>query len=199
MLRRYVTSAKALNAVTNSEVMGDIVARAYDLNADFDMDANSNNYLQGVNNLREDILIARSKGDLTSDDELKLNNQLKTLTAAKIAGATSEIANANSKADRTIKESLQPDLWGVARRDLLDAVRLRKQEIEDEGRTVSRREEINLWSELAPSVVSGIQEKRRARSIERVNAVLNPSLEPSKIPQQPQTRQVGRFTIKVVE
>ena len=199
LLRRYVTSAKALNAVTNSEVMGDIVARAYDLNADFDMDANSNNYLQGVNNLREDILIARSKGDLTSDDELKLNNQLKTLTAAKIAGATSEIANANSKADRTIKESLQPDLWGVARRDLLDAVRLRKQEIEDEGRTVSRREEINLWSELAPSVVSGIQEKRRARSIERVNAVLNPSLEPSKIPQQPQTRQVGRFTIKVVE
>ena len=199
LLRRYVTSAKALNAVTNSEVMGDIVARAYDLNADFDMDANSNNYLQGVNNLREDILIARSKGDLTSDDELKLNNQLKTLTAAKIAGATSEIANANSKADRTIKESLQPDLWGVARRDLLDAVRLRKQEIEDEGRTVSRREEINLWSELATSVVSGIQEKRRARSIERVNAVLNPSLEPSKIPQQPQTRQVGRFTIKVVE
>jgi hypothetical protein len=172
LLRRYVTSAKALNAVTNSEVMGDIVARAYDLNADFDMDANSNNYLQGVNNLREDILIARSKGDLTSDDELKLNNQLKTLTAAKIAGATSEIANANSKADRTIKESLQPDLWGVARRDLLDAVRLRKQEIEDEGRTVSRREEINLWSELAPSVVSGIQEKRRGESIERVNRIL---------------------------
>ena len=172
LLRRYVTSAKALNAVTNSEVMGDIVARAYDLNADFEMDANSNNYLQGVNNLREDILIARSKGDLTSDDELKLNNQLKTLTAAKIAGATSEIAQANSKADRTIKESLQPDLWGVARRDLLDAVRLRKQEIEDEGRAVSRRDEINLWAELAPSVVSRIQEKRRGESIERVNRIL---------------------------
>ena len=172
LLRRYVNSAKALNAITNSEVMGDIVARAYDLNADFDMDANSNNYLQGVNNLREDILIARSRGDLTSDDELKLNNQLKTLTAAKIAGATSEIANANSRADRTIKESLQPDLWGVARRDLLDAVRLRKQEIEEEGRTVSRREEINLWSELAPSVVAGIQEKRRGESIERVNRIL---------------------------
>ena len=172
LLRRYVNSAKALNAITNSEVMGDIVARAYDLNADFDMDANSNNYLQGVNNLREDILIARSRGDLTSDDELKLNNQLKTLTAAKIAGATSEIANANSRADRTIKESLQPDLWGVARRDLLDAVRLRKQEIEEEGRTVTRREEINLWSELAPSVVAGIQEKRRGESIERVNRIL---------------------------
>ena len=172
LLRRYVTSAKALNAVTNSEVMGDIVARAYDLNADFDMDANSNNYLQGVNNLREDILIARSKGDLTSDDELKLNNQLKTLTAAKIAGATSEIAQANSKADRTIKESLQPDLWGVARRDLLDAVRLKKQEIEDEGRAVNKRDEINLWAELAPSVVSRIQEKRRGESIERVNRIL---------------------------
>jgi len=63
-------------------------------------------------------------------------------------------------------------LWGVARRDLLDVVRLRKQEIEDEGRTVSRREEINLWSELAPSVVSGIQEKRRGESIERVNRIL---------------------------
>jgi len=63
-------------------------------------------------------------------------------------------------------------LWGVARRDLLDAVRLRKQEIEDEGRTVGRREEINLWSELAPSVVAGIQEKRRGESIERVNRIL---------------------------
>jgi hypothetical protein len=74
---------------------------------------------------------------------------LQEQTAAKIAGATSEIAQANSKADRTIKESLQPDLWGVARRDLLDAVRLRKQEIEDEGRAVSKRDEINLWAELA--------------------------------------------------
>jgi len=71
LLRRYVTSAKALNAVTNSEVMGDIVARAYDLNADFDMDANSNNYLQGVNNLREDILIARSKGESVKDSNCR--------------------------------------------------------------------------------------------------------------------------------
>ena len=172
LLRRYVTSAKALNAITNSEVMGDIVARAYDLNADFEMDVNSTNYLEGVNNLQEDILIARANGELTSGDEVTLRNQLKTLTAAKIAGATSDIANANSKADRIIKESLQPDLWGVARRDLIDAVRLRKQELEEEGNSVTRRMEIGLWAELAPSVISKIQEKRRGESIQRVNSIL---------------------------
>ena len=172
LLRRYVTSAKALNAITNSEVMGDILTRAYDLNANFDYDVNSNDYLEGVNNLREDILLAVSRGDLTSDDELKLSNQLKTLTAAKIAGATSEIAGNNSKVNQTIRDSLPPDLRGVAIRALFDAVYSRKQEIEDEGRTVTRKEEIKLWSDLAPSVVADIREKRRAKSIERVNNIL---------------------------
>jgi len=172
-LRRYVNSVEALNAVTNSEVMGDIIARAYDLNADFDVDANSNNYLQGVNNLREDIIVARTNGELSADDELKLNNQLKTLTAAKIAGATSEIAMSYNKADQKIKGSLQPDLWGVARRQLLDAVRLEKEQKELEiGKPLTRREELKLWSDLAPGVISEIQENRRAKSVERVKEIL---------------------------
>ena len=67
---------------------------------------------------------------------------------------------------------MQPDLWGVARRDLIDAVRLRKQELEEEGNSVTRRMEIGLWAELAPSVISKIQEKRRGESIQRVNSIL---------------------------
>jgi len=197
-LRRYVNSAEALNAVTNSEVMGDIIARAYDLNADFDMDANSNNYLQGVNNLREDIIISRTNGELTADDEVKLNNQLKTLTAAKIAGATSEISMSYNSADQKIKGSLQPDLWGVARRQLLEAVRLEKEQIESErGSPLTRREDIKLWSDLAPQVITEIQNRRREKSIERVNAVL--SGQQAQNEQVSETKQIGRFTVKVVK
>ena len=197
-LRRYVNSSEALKAVTNSDVMGDIIARAYDLNAQLDYDANSNEYLQGLSNIKDDIIVARTRGNLSADDEVKLNNQLKTLTAAKIAGATSEISSSYSAADRKIKGSLQPDLWGVARRQLFDAVLLEKQQREEDlGRPLRRPEEIRLWSELAPKIVTQIQENRREKSLERVNAVLNGQQAQNE--QVAETKTVGRFTVKVVK
>jgi hypothetical protein len=197
-LRRYVNSSEALKAVTNSDVMGDIIARAYDLNAQLDYDANSNEYLQGLSNIKDDIIVARTRGNLSADDEVKLNNQLKTLTAAKIAGATSEISSSYSAADRKIKGSLQPDLWGVARRQLFDAVLLEKQQREEDlGRPLRRPEEIKLWSELVPKIVTQIQEDRREKSLERVNAVLNGQQAQNE--QVAETKTVGRFTVKVVK
>ena len=196
-LRRYVNSSEALTAITNSDVMGDIIARAYDLNADQDINPNSNDYLQGVNNLRDEILVARTNGELTAAAEIKLNNQLRTLTAAKTAGATATLSYNNTKAEATIQESLPPDLWGVARRELLDAVNIRTAEVESErvatGDTfdpLTNKEIRNLWGDLAPGVVAKIKEERRIKAIERVNSILNPVVE-----QKP----VSRFKIKVKE
>lgn len=172
LLRRYVNSAQKLNAVTNSNFVGDIIARAYDLNASYDYDANGNNYLQGMNNLQAEILQGAASGQLSPEDEQKLTNMLRGLTSAKKAGATVEIADNFAAADRTIQESLSPDLWGVARRELFDKVSVRKQELEEEsGKALTRSQELGLWKELAPGVVNNVKNRQRQKAIQTINRV----------------------------
>ena len=172
LLRRYVNSAQKLNAVTNSNFVGDIIARAYDLNASYDYDANGNNYLQGMNNLQSEILQGAASGQLSPEDEQKLTNMLRGLTSAKKAGATVEIADNFAAADRTIQESLSPDLWGVARRELFDKVSVRKQELEEEsGKALTRSQELGLWKELAPGVVGNVRNRQRQKAIQTINRV----------------------------
>jgi hypothetical protein len=60
-----------------------------------------------------------------------------------------------------------------------------------------RPEEIKLWSELVPKIVTQIQEDRREKSLERVNAVLNGQQAQNE--QVAETKTVGRFTVKVVK
>ena len=213
-LRSYVNAVESLNAVTNSDVMGDIIKRAHDLNADQSLAPDSNSYLEGVNNLQDEILAARVNGELTSESANKLTKQLTSLTAAKTAGATSELSYNYTKAEAVIKESLPPDLWGVARRELLDAANAKKEELEAERsghknslgdiiRTgqvktsdeLSTKEVTKLWGDLAPIVVARIIEERRMTSIERVNA----AREKEPVVKPPQEPPVSRFTIRVPE
>ena len=109
-LRAYVNSVEKLKAKSNSQVFGDIIARAYDLNAQLDLEADSSAYLTGINTLREEVITARTDGELTKEDETKILKQLQTLTSAKIAGATADIASNWTQADRVIKDSLNPNL-----------------------------------------------------------------------------------------
>ena len=207
LLRRYVNSAKALNAITNSNVVGDLITRIYDLNANLDVEVDSTFYLQGINNIREEVLIQRSLGNLTADSERKLNNQITTLTGAKAAGATTEISKWFRQANSQIKGSLPPDLWGVGQRELMDQVDTRKTEMEQSlGRPLSRTEETKLWSDLAPGVVNNIIQERRAKAQGRVNEILSPRPQsrmdlsggatPSVTVQQIETPS-GRYTFKV--
>jgi hypothetical protein len=50
---------------------------------------------------------------------------------------------------------------------------------------------------LAPQVITEIQNRRREKSIERVNAVL--SGQQAQNEQVSETKQIGRFTVKVVK
>ena len=218
-LRSYVNAVESLTAGTNSAVMGDIIARAYDLNADQDILPDSNSYLEGINNLQDEILAAKANGELTAESANKLTKQLTSLTAAKTAGATSALSFNYTKAEAVIKDSLPPDLRGVARRELLDAVNARKEELEAERsghknslgdmvRTgqvkfadeLSIKEVTKLWGDLAPIVVARILERRRLKAQDILNKVL--AKEPVVKPPQetvvkPTT--VSRFTIRVKE
>ncbi|MFZ9079771.1 MAG: hypothetical protein ACO23H_14635 [Alphaproteobacteria bacterium] len=196
-LRAYVNSVEKLKAKSNSQRFGDIIARAYDLNAQLDLEADSSAYLTGINTLREEIITARTEGELTKEDETKILKQLQTLTSAKIAGATADIASNWTQADRIIKDSLNPNLRGVAVRALFERVEAEKQNLMDEGQTITRAVERDLWERYAPEVVRQIQENRRSEVITQVREILS---KPEEINmQEAQEKTVGRFSVKVVD
>jgi hypothetical protein len=196
-LRAYVNSVEKLKAKSNSQRFGDIIARAYDLNAQLDLEADSSAYLTGINTLREEVITARTEGELTKEDETKILKQLQTLTSAKIAGATADIASNWTQADRIIKDSLNPNLRGVAVRALFERVEAEKQNLMDEGQTITRAVERDLWERYAPEVVRQIQENRRSEVITQVREILS---KPEEINmQEAQEKTVGRFSVKVVD
>lgn len=196
-LRAYVNSVEKLKAKSNSQRFGDIIARAYDLNAQLDLEADSSAYLTGINTLREEVITARTDGELTKEDETKILKQLQTLTSAKIAGATADIASNWTQADRIIKDSLNPNLRGVAVRALFERVEAEKQNLMDEGQTITRAVERDLWERYAPEVVRQIQENRRSEVITQVREILS---KPEEINmQEAQEKTVGRFSVKVVD
>ena len=196
-LRAYVNSVEKLKAKSNSQVFGDIIARAYDLNAQLDLEADSSAYLTGINTLREEVITARTDGELTKEDESKILKQLQTLTSAKIAGATADIASNWTQADRIIKDSLDPNLRGVAVRALVERVEAEKQNLIDEGQTITRAVERDLWERYAPEVVRQIQENRHSEVITQVREILS---KPEEINmQEAQEKTVGRFNVKVID
>tara|TARA_R110000803_G_scaffold1977_2_gene6493 strand:+ start:2691 stop:4430 length:1740 start_codon:yes stop_codon:yes gene_type:complete len=171
LLRRYVNSAAKLTAVTSSDFVADIIDRAYDLSASYDYEGNSTEYLGGMNNLREDILTGAATGNLSQVDQTKLENTLRSLSAAKVAGATTEIAD-NYFAAKEIIKVLPLDLRGVATRKLFDEVNLEVLRMtEANGEPPQQGVINNLWKSLAPQVVNKIQAERRTNAISVVNTV----------------------------
>ena len=176
LLRRYVNSVKALSAVTNSQVMGDILVRVNDLNANLNYTAESKDYLSGINNIRAEIMTMRATGQLSQEDENKLNKQMTTLTSAKIAGATVDIANGFSRADKQIQTQLNSDLWGTARRALFDQVELEVEELNldtEREKTVARKE---LYNRNVTTIIQNIQSSKRLQAIELVNTLTAPKV-----------------------
>jgi len=197
LLRAYVNSVDKLTATSNSQEFGNIISRAYDLNAQLDLEADSSAYLTGITNLQEEVIQARTNGQLTQVDETKILKQLQTLTSAKIAGATADIASTWTQASRIIKTSLPPDLNGVAVRLLFERVELEKQSLEEQGQTITRQIERDLWTKYAPQVVNEVQNTRRSEVMTQVREVLSRPEEINR--EESQDKTVGRFTVKVVE
>jgi hypothetical protein len=153
--RRVLTSQKELDAVTSTPVIAEIVTSIYDLNAV--ADTNAAEYLEGVKNIQNRILEEQALGNISATDVTKLNNQMKTLTSAKMADATKAVGydfyDANEKFTK-----LPPEYRGTATRQLFyDTV---GQELTPEQYTTK-----------ANKIIDDINVKRRADAMKVVNRV----------------------------
>lgn len=113
--RRVLTSQKNVDNVTSTPVMAEIVNQMYDLNAV--ADTSSEDYLNGVQNIRNRILTDQEKGKLTPQDAQKLNGQLRTLTAQRTAQATQSVAMGFYESNQKFN-NLPPEYRGEATRQL---------------------------------------------------------------------------------
>lgn len=113
--RRVLTSQKNVDNVTSTPAMAEIVNQMYDLNAV--ADTSSEDYLNGVQNIRNRILTDQEKGKLTPQDAQKLNGQLRTLTAQRTAQATQSVAMGFYESNQKFN-NLPPEYRGEATRQL---------------------------------------------------------------------------------
>lgn len=162
-IRRYMESKKAVNAVTNDPLMADVVTQMYDLNATADM--NEADYLRGVQNIKRKIMNLRSDGTLSREDEEKLNNQLRTLTSAKVSDATTSVAFSFGEANKLIEQGLPPELRGKATRELFYKV----DEESAKGKELSQEDERKLYKTHARAIIDRINTERRNKALSLVN------------------------------
>jgi len=172
-LRRYVKSEKAVNAKTNSSIYGEIINRIYGLNSDYALQADSADYVTGVQAVDEFIKEERTAGNLNRDDELKLNREMRNLTAAKKAGALSMIGLSYYKANKIIVENTPSELRNVVRARVFDIVQAEIESAEETGKPLSKSDQRDLWSKYALSTSTEVIEEERQRSKESIRDVLS--------------------------
>ena len=95
------------------------------------MQANNADYLEGVQSIDEFIKEQRTVGNLNRDDELKLNREMRNLTAAKKAGALSMIGLSYYKANNIIVENTPSELRNVVRARVFDIVQAEMESAEE--------------------------------------------------------------------
>lgn len=150
--RRYLKSQELVD--TNAEEMADIISQIYDVNAKSEID--SKEYLIGIKNIKQNIMQKRASGKLSATDEQKLLNQIKTLTSAKTAQATQNIAYSFGDANDLIKNSLPPEYRGQATRELFYMT---------EGKTNLTDQE---YKAKARTIVDIINNGRRTKTIQSI-------------------------------
>lgn len=168
--RRYLKSENEINAVTNSDAIADIVTRMYDLNEIAEL--SPNDYLEGVADIKKEIIAKRADGDLSREDEIKLNQQMKSLMSAKVAGATNDISYSFGEARKMIDQQLPPDMRGEAVRQLFYATeqeRIEAQEDRDKRKALK-----DAYKLKARQIIDEINNTRRDRVINSVNTVNQP-------------------------
>jgi hypothetical protein len=161
--KQYLASAEKINAATNSDVMADIITRVYDLNATADL--NPKDYLTGINNVRQEIMARRSAGELSADDEKRLNNQIKTLTSAKVSEATQEVAYSFNDARKVIDNGLPPELRGQAIRQLFyEAQKLEAMAEDPDAEPLTKQQ----YKQKALQIVDDYKTRRRESALDTI-------------------------------
>lgn len=162
--RRYLKSEKEINAATNSQAMAEIVTRMYDLNSIADSDPEG--YLEGINSVRNDILGRRADGELDREDEIKLNQQMKSLMSAKVSDATNIVALSFGEARKMIENQVPPELRGDAIRKLFYATE--EDRIKAEGDKDKRAGLKAAYKAQARQIIDEVNFERRSKTVEKV-------------------------------
>lgn len=172
-MRRYITSEKTINAVTNSKLMGEVITQVADVGLLAETD--SKGFLRGMRNIEQKILTLRADGTLTGDDEVKLNNQIRVMTSSKMAGATAQISYSFGEANKLITSQLPEELRGEATRKLFYATDGEKMLVKTE------REKIDLQAahkQEATKIIDAMNLDRRTKTLENVQKIITPLLTP---------------------
>lgn len=154
--RRVLESKKAVDAVTSSDDMAELVTQMYDLNAIADTSAED--YLTGVQNIRQEIMVRQSDGRLSAPDAQKLQSQLRTLTAAKTANASTRVGYNFYDANKRF-ESLPPQYRAKATRELF---------YRTQGQEGVTKQQYDTY---ASEIIDGIKGERRSNTVQRVNKI----------------------------
>lgn len=156
--RRVLTSQEAVDAVTDAPVMADLTTKIYDLNSQQGM--NNKDYLMGVQNLHNEILQAQANGKLNASDVQKMNNEMKTLTSARVASATKEVGMEMYDATQQFT-SLPPEYRGEATRQLFYMTNGQQGKLSDDAYS-------QLVRTSTQKVIDNINQERRAQALKAV-------------------------------
>lgn len=152
--RRVIKSSEDLDTQTDTPAMAQVVNQIYDLNSN--AQTNGDDYLRGVRNVQSQILDMQGNGQLTARDAIKLQNNVRTLTSAKLASATQQVGlefyDANKKFD-----ALPPEFRGDATRQLFYAT---------DGKNMTPQQQ----QSTAMGIIDGINQNRRNSTLAAVRA-----------------------------
>ncbi len=163
-LRRYVNARDKLENTTDPETYTPLLQMAHDLNAQYTMTGESEDYLVGLGNLNELIMDAVIKGEISQVDEVSLRKQLATLTTAKLAGATAEVADTWSKHTNQLKNLAPATYYNTSVRLLFNSVQAQITEAEenpenlDERGNLSRDIVNSIWEQTTPRIVDAVKQ-----------------------------------------
>lgn len=115
--RRVIKSSEAVDTVTDSSAMSDIITQANDLDAN--AKSSPSDYLIGINDIQHSILQNQADGKITQQDATKLNNMVRNMTSKRIADATTSVGNDMGNATQSFNQ-LPPEYRGVATRQLFN-------------------------------------------------------------------------------
>lgn len=157
-LRRGIRSENPAknNSISNAQSMSDILQQVYDLNENAQDDTE---YLQGIKNVRENILNLQQQGLISSKDANSLNKQMDTATRKKIAEATNNWASGLGEARKYIENTLPPELRAEAVRNVFYATN--EQNTDD----MDKKQIKELYYNTAVNVVSELQQNNRQKAL----------------------------------
>ncbi len=171
--RRYLESTEKLNAESEPNLEADIVQRVYDVAAM--AEDKPKEFLRGIGNIENEIMLRRSEGRLSAQSEAKLKRQIASLTSGKKAESAKQLGSSLGEARKTL-EVLPPEYKAQATRELISAVDFT--ELPEPTAKMSSKEKREykenlklLYKTKSLELVDKYKTKMREKSVSTVEAV----------------------------